>query len=71
MPTRAIIDGETNEVSYEEYTAEESASREAEFLIYTEQVETARLAEIKKQKEKAALLTRLGISEAEAKLLLE
>jgi len=62
-----IIDVETNEVVIRELTAEETAELAAE----GERIKAERLAEIEAAKNaKTALLSKLGITEDEAKLLL-
>ena len=63
------VNAETGEVTERAYTAEEAAQRAAD-------VEAARLADVEREAdaqaratERAALLTRLGITDAEAELL--
>jgi acetylglutamate kinase len=66
-PIETIIDVETNEVVIRELTAEETAELAAE----GERIKAERLAEIEAAKNaKTALLSKLGITEDEAKLLL-
>lgn len=66
-PVETIIDVETNEVVTKELTAEEIAKLAAE----GERIKAERLAEIEAAKNaKTALLSKLGITEEEAKLLL-
>lgn len=62
-PKMAIHNVETGEVEIREFTAEELAEVEAQKSANAE-------AEAAKVAEKAALLAKLGITEAEAKLLL-
>ena len=62
-PKMAIHNVETGEVEIREFTAEELAKVEAQKSANAE-------AEAAKVAEKAALLAKLGITEAEAKLLL-
>lgn len=67
---KRIINCETGEVTERELTAEELAQQEIDEANY-EATQAIRLAEAQAQATaKAALLERLGITEAEAKLLL-
>jgi len=61
-----IIDVETNEIVERPYTAKEVAEVEKAIT----EGETKALAEAQKSVDKAALLTKLGITEDEARLLL-
>jgi hypothetical protein len=65
-PTIKIHNVETDEVIEREMTAEEFAKWEADQAAEA----TRRAAEAQKAAEKAALLTKLGITEDEARLLL-
>jgi hypothetical protein len=70
MTTKLVVDCSTGEVQEIELTAEEIAQREADALAAAE-AESARLVEeAEKAAKKAELLSKLGISEDEAKLLL-
>jgi predicted transcriptional regulator len=70
MDTKLVVDCSTGEVQEIELTAEEIAQREADALAAAE-AENARLAEeADKAAKKAELLSKLGISEDEAKLLI-
>ena len=70
MPTKLIVDCSTGETTEVELTAEEIAEREAMAIAYAEQKAEEDADKAAKATAKAALLTKLGISEDEAKLLL-
>jgi hypothetical protein len=70
MTTKLVVDCSTGITTEVELTAEEIAQREADALAAAE-AESARLVEeADKAAKKAELLSKLGISEDEAKLLL-
>jgi len=66
MPTKTIHDISTGEVIERDFTADELAQWEADKA----EAEAKAEAETEAASAKAALLNRLGITEAEAKLLL-
>lgn len=65
-PTIKIHNSETDEIIEREMNEEELAQHEADMAA----IEAAKTAEVAKATAKAELLERLGITEAEAKLLL-
>ena len=70
MTNKIVVDCSTGETTEVELTAEEVAEREAMAIAYAEQKAEEDADKAAKATAKAALLTKLGISEEEAKLLL-
>jgi hypothetical protein len=68
--TKIIVNCETGEVTEVELTAEEVAQREADRIAYEAQKAEEATAAALKAEAKAGLLERLGITAAEAELLL-
>jgi hypothetical protein len=68
--TKIVVDCSTGEVSEIELTAEEVVQREADAQAFAEAKAEEDFAKAAKAAEKADLLTKLGITEDEAKLLL-
>ena len=69
-PTKIIVDCSTGAVEEIELTAEEIAQREADAAAYAAKKHEEDVAAAEAAEAKAALLTKLGITEDEAKLLL-
>ena len=69
-PTKIIVDCSTGAVEEIELTAEEIAQREADAQAYAAAEHEKEVAAAEAAEAKAALLTKLGITEDEAKLLL-
>jgi len=70
MATKIIVNCSTGETTEVELTAEEVTEREAMAIAYAEQKAEEDADKAAKVTAKAALLTKLGITEAEASLLL-
>jgi hypothetical protein len=68
--TRIVVDCSTGEVSEIELTAEEVAQRAADAKAFADAKAAEDADKAAKAAEKAALLSKLGITEDEAKLLL-
>lgn len=68
--TKIVVNCETGEVAEVELTAEEIADREAQAAAFAAEQEAKAAEEAAKAAAKAELLSKLGISEDEAKLLL-
>lgn len=69
-PIELIVDCSTGETIERELTPEEIAAREAEAAEFAAQQAAAEAEAAAKAAERAALLSRLGLTEDEAKLLL-
>jgi glutamate synthase domain-containing protein 1 len=61
---------ETNEIVVREFTDEEQAERDAEVAAFQVEIQARKAKEQSDAAAKAALLTQLGITEEQAKLLL-
>ena len=70
MPTKIIVDCSTGVATEVELTAEEIAQREADALAYAEQKAQEEAEAIAKAAAKAEVLSKLGLTEEEAKALL-
>jgi hypothetical protein len=68
--TKIVVDCSTGEVSEIELTAEEVAQRAADAKAFADAKALEEADKAAKAAEKVALLTKLGITEDEAKLLL-
>jgi hypothetical protein len=69
-PTKIVVDCSTGAVEQLPLTAEEIAQREADAQAFAAAQHEAEIEAAAKAEAKAALLTKLGITEDEAKLLL-
>jgi hypothetical protein len=69
-PTKIVVDCSTGAVEEVALTAEEIAQREADVAAYAAQKHEEEVAAAEAATAKAALLTKLGITADEAKLLL-
>jgi hypothetical protein len=69
-PTKIVVDCSTGAVEEIELTAEEIAQREADAAAHAAAKHEEEVAAAEAATAKAALLTKLGITEDEAKLLL-
>jgi hypothetical protein len=69
-PTKIVVDCSTGAVEEIELTAEEIAQREADAAAFAAAEHEKEVAAQAAAEAKAALLTKLGITEDEAKLLL-
>lgn len=69
-PTKIVVDCSTGAVEEVALTAEEIAQREADATAYAAEQHEKEVAAQAAAEAKAALLTKLGITEDEAKLLL-
>jgi hypothetical protein len=69
-PTKIVVDCSTGAVEEIELTAEELAQREADAAAFAAAEHEKEVAAAEAATAKAALLTKLGITEDEAKLLL-
>lgn len=69
-PTKIVVDCSTGAVEEVALTAEEIAQREVDAQTYAAQKHEEEAAAAEAATAKAALLTKLGITEDEAKLLL-
>jgi len=70
MPTKVIVDCSTGVTTEVELTAEEIAQREADALAYAEQKAQEEAEAIAKAAAKAEVLSKLGLTEEEAKALI-
>jgi hypothetical protein len=69
-PTKIVVDCSTGAVEEIELTAEELAQREADVVAHAAAEHEKEVAAAEAAEAKAALLTKLGITADEAKLLL-
>jgi hypothetical protein len=67
---KLIINTETNEETLVEFTVQEIKEQEKNQIMYLKKIQTQEAEAEAKETAKAALLTRLGITQEEAQLLL-
>ena len=70
MPTKLIVDCSTGAVEEVELTAEEIAQREADAKAYAEAKAKEEAEKAAKEAARAEILSKLGLTEEEAKVLL-
>ena len=70
MPTKLIVDCSTGAVEEVELTAEEIAQREADAQAYAEAKAKEEAEKAAKEAARAEILSKLGLTEEEAKVLL-